>query len=245
MKNFKYKLFTKIKANALSLLVFKNKILSRLTTKQSCKIVMILGYQRSGTSALISSFEKDEDYAIYTESNNSLLMYKWLLRPEKNIRFFLNKTKKIITKPITESYIRTSGELFEEYKNYDIQYILLVRSVENIFYSNSKHDNEYYGNDIEKFIPLYNKRMKNTLTGLDKKNGLVIKYEDIIDKPVIYDKICDFLGLKGDYIFRKDSNLGLKNLSDNQQTILNNRTLEIKSKTDLLVSKTYEKLGIY
>lgn len=244
MKNFKYRLFTKIKAIALSLVVIKNKILSRFTTKQSCKIIMILGYQRSGTSALISSFEEDKDYAIYTESNESWLMHKWLLRPEKNIRFPLNKIKKLITKPITESYQRTSGELFEEYKNYDIQYILLLRNVENIFYSNSKHDNESYGNDIEKFIPLYNKRMKNTLTGLDKKNGLVVKYEDIIDKPIIYDKICDYLGVKGKYLFRKDSNLGFKNLSDDQQSILNKRTLEIKSKTDLLVSKTYEKLGI-
>ncbi|MDA9952392.1 sulfotransferase domain-containing protein [Chitinophagales bacterium] len=169
MRNLKYKLYTRIKAIALSLVVFKNKILSRLTTKQSCKIVMILGYQRSGTSAMISSFENCKNYTIHSESNNSWLMHKWLLRPEKNIRYSLNKRKRLITKPITESYLRTSGELFEEYKNYDVQYILLLRNVENIFYSNSKHDNESYGNDIEKFIPLYNKRMNNTLTGLDKK----------------------------------------------------------------------------
>jgi hypothetical protein len=203
---------------------------------------MILGYQRSGTNALFKSFKKDKSYTFHNESDYSEIMESWALRPEKDIRYFLNKEGRVITKPISENYFRTTRELFEEYEGYAVRYIFIVRDIANIYYSNNEHDKEYYDDDIHKFVKLYNKRMENTLIGLEDRDGIVIRYEDIISDPEFYQKVCDYFKIKGEHIFRKDSNLGNKNLSEEEFNIIQSGTQEIKEKLDKLVEETKSRL---
>lgn len=237
------KISTRIRNRLMFLFVLRNKIFSKFTNKKNCEILMILGYQRSGTNALFKSFKKDTRYAFHNESNYSEMMESWALRPEKEIRYFLNKEAKIVTKPISESYLRTTRELFEEYKGYDVRYVLIIRDIVNIYYSNNEHDRDYYDNDIDKFVSLYNERMSLTLIGLEDRDGLVIRYEDVIDNPEFYFKVCDYLGITGNHIFRKDSNLGNKNLSEAELNTIEKGTSEIKEQLDVLVEQSKAKLA--
>ena len=65
---------------------------------------MITGHQRSGTTALMNSLSRDPNIELINESLNNELFYKWNLKPEKEIRSFLNNLKKpLLTKPVNET----------------------------------------------------------------------------------------------------------------------------------------------
>ncbi|MDW7695823.1 hypothetical protein R9C00_25125 [Flammeovirgaceae bacterium SG7u.111] len=197
---------------------------------------MIIGFQRSGTNALFDSLSYDNEIRVYNESDK-YVMKKWLLRPEKKIRNILCRDKKILLKPITESYIRNTGDLLEEYKKYNITLVFIFRDPINVYYSNMLHDSYYH--EVDNFIHLYKKRMKNIMEGFptDKEKGIIVKYEDLISDKTLFDSLCTSLKIKGNFIFKPDSNKGYKNLSKEIIEKINNTTNETYSQINNLYAE--------
>lgn len=176
---------------------------------------MITGYQRSGTNALFDSF-KTEAVDAYNESDDSLVFYNWALRPEKQTRYLLRSTHKpVILKPISETYLRSMDELFDEYADYDVRAIYIFRDPVNVYYSNLKHDPVTYEPDaIDFYIEKWNRRNQLGIAVRPDVMARVkyVNYEELIKNERLFEQIKSFLEIPGNKRVDRDSSAGYKNL---------------------------------
>lgn len=191
------------------------------------RLIMVMGYQRSGTNALFNSFITEGVFA-YREIENNFIYNGWLLRPEKFVRWwFRSPSKPVIIKPITESYVRSIDDVIEEYKNYDLSVVYIFRDPVNVYYSNVLHDPAEYQNNVTHFINLWNKRNRISLTSKNSEKVMYVQYEQLIQSASLYEKLVLFLRINGQKKIDRDSNAGYKKLTPEIITKIQTETAEV------------------
>ncbi|MBC8501286.1 MAG: sulfotransferase domain-containing protein [DPANN group archaeon] len=204
------------------------------------KIIMIMGVNRSGTNALRESLSNDSKVNAFNEHKNNEFFVDYYLRPKKKIRPLIHKSlRPILLKPINESRIRSVSDVLEEYKNYDVRIIWIYRDPVNVhqsqksFYNKPPRQYPKY-KDVDWFIKDWNERNKSILFALKdyKKNIVIIKYEDIILSPSVFWNVCEFVEIKGKYLFRKDSLNGRKFLPEEVKAKIDEKTSSVLKNLD-------------
>lgn len=196
----------------------------------SKKLVMVMGVQRSGTTALFRSLALDWDLIGIDESDEKAFD-NFFLKPEQEIRPILNALPgAVLLKPISETFIRSVADVFEEYKAYDLKVIWIYRDPIKVFYSRYiKGWVKLDTTSIVSFIRSWNRRNSLMLQCLPVYSSeiAIVSYDDLItDSQVFYD-LCDYFDLHGMYLFRQDSSTGRKNLSKTYKAMIDVATFPV------------------
>ncbi len=173
------------------------------------KMIWVMGMQRSGGTALMNSFLKDSNLDVYKQIDSDLFYHgpEHYLRPEPLISSKLDiSSQTLVLEPKSETKIREVADVLNEFTNYDVRIIWNYRHPFDVFISRQqKYPNQEWTKDIDRFIELWNKRNQSIINVLNnqKSNITIIKLEDIIKEPSVYNQLCVSIGIKGNYIFRR------------------------------------------
>jgi hypothetical protein len=198
------------------------------------KIIMVMGVQRSGTNALFHSLAGDPSLAAYNEKEYDEFYDFYLLRPEPEIRhLFLSIPGTLLLKPISESFKRSPGKVFDEYAGYDLHIVWIYRDPVNVFYS-GVHQGWYGLHDYKFQTWLWNYRNKKLLTSLPRyhKQITIIRYDELIADQTILARLYKRLGVQGKNDLHGDSNAGRKSLPEDIQQHIENTTRPVLTALD-------------
>jgi hypothetical protein len=88
--------------------------------------------------------------------------------------------------------------------------------------------------DVDEFIEQWNRRnlLAIHLSPKWKTKFGIVKYQDLIDDPGVFDQACRFFEVEGTYLFRADKNGGREHLAAEIQTKIDQGTREVFSRMD-------------
>ncbi|MCI0416502.1 sulfotransferase [bacterium] len=173
------------------------------------KLLMVMGYQRSGTNALFDSIERGGGCIPMVDVETSEIYEQFDLRPEPEIREILQAaTAPVLLKPVNETKKRSIEDVLNEYRDYEVKIVYVYRDPVHVFGSQVTLWPQF--NDLEEFIQLWNKRNGYALNlpSVWKDHMAIVSYTDLISDPEVFEKVCLFLGVKGKYLFHRDQKLG-------------------------------------
>lgn len=174
------------------------------------KLIFILGSQRSGTNALRRSLSLDPDVMGFNESKKSDLFNNWILRPEVKIRdFILNKPSAVLIKPITNVKHQSVSVFLDGFKTYNLKVAWIFRDPVNVFSSRIKR--WPYLDDVEQFVSEWNRINRSVLEANTFKIKIVA-YEELLPGLGVFEKLCRFLGIRGENLFRSNHDGGYSHL---------------------------------
>lgn len=179
-------------------------------------LIMVMGVQRSGTTALFRSLASDKTLTAVDESIESAIYHRYQLRPLPEIAHVLNGAPgTVLLKPVSETFSRTIGSIFEEYEAYSLRVIWIYRDPVNVLYSMHRHG----------WVPLceidssvnvseWERRNRSALQSHQERPDkiAILRYEDCLLDPHVFQSLTTWLGLKSNSLFRKDSSSGRKNV---------------------------------
>src|SRR5919201_116659 len=97
---------------------------------------MVMGVQRSGTTALFRCLEHDPTVTPFMEMDRDAIYRGFYLRPEPQIRMTLRRAPgTVLLKPISETYRRTVSDVFDEFHAYDVKVVWIYRDPVDVVYS--------------------------------------------------------------------------------------------------------------
>ena len=175
------------------------------------RLVMIIGFQRSGTNALFDSLAADHRVLAFNEHSDNEIYQNFYLKPEAEIRKLLQQSPVVLLKPISETKRRSVSDVIREYADYDLKIIHIHRDPVNTYHSTSI----LWPTTPEEFVETWNKRNASIfeIPGDQKKNVVFVKYEDMVLDPEVFYSAARFAGIRGRYRFHPDSHGGQKNVS--------------------------------
>ena len=201
--------------------------------KNMKRIIFVLGSQRSGTNVLRQSLSADPKTTGFNESSNDELFDNWFLRPESEIREFIQKQQgTVLIKPIKSVLLTSVKSFLREFSNYDIGVSWIYRDPVNVFYSRRKRWS--YLKDVGKFTNEWSRINQSALDANDDRINFV-GYENLAERKAVFEKLCKSLGINGKHLFKKGHNDGYANL---EKETISRITRETRSVHEALQSQS-------
>ena len=182
-------------------------------------LIFVMGVQRSGTNALFRSLRGGATSA-YNESNDNAVFDAMFLRPEPEVRAEIADARgPVLIKPISETKRRSVVDVFQAYSAHNLRLVWVYRDPVNCYASHIARWDEFR-DQPDGFVKSWCSRNQKVLDALAVFGDrvAVVRYADLIDDPQVVKSLGTFLGLRGRYRFRKDSNRGRR--------VLNKKTVE-------------------
>jgi cytochrome P450 len=181
---------------------------------------MILGVQRSGTTALFETLSTAAALTAHEEDADSAIYDDYFLRPEPEIRSVIQSAPgPVLLKPVRESERRNVDELFAEYAGYDLTILWLYRDPVNVLYSWERKG--WIGPQVmlqnAYRWALRNQAMLEVWPNF-RERLLPIRYEDLLADPMLVHELAHNLGLKVASGLHPDSNSGRRKMLPEVQT---------------------------
>jgi hypothetical protein len=173
------------------------------------RVVMILGFQRSGTTALFKTLASAPGVSPRHEAADDDIYDDYYLRPEPRIRPRLAALPgMVLLKPVRESQRRSPLEVAEEYRDYDLSLIWLYRDPVNVYRSWLEKG---WVKCRPRVIGLHwvtrNQKCLDSRAALGD-NLIVVRYEDLVAHPACVEDLAGRLGLAVQSTLRADRNAG-------------------------------------
>ena len=187
-------------------------------------VIMILGVQRSGTTALFETLSTAPNLTCWHEAENSEIYNDWYLRPEAEIRtHLLGSPYPVLLKPVRESEIRSPLSLLDEYQNYNLQMIWLYRDPVNVIYSYQQKG--WITGRADEYIRLaYAWQLRNqyVLDEADRCAGNItaVRYEELLESQTLVHRLAGRFGLSVSSILVPDSMAGRRHLPSDIQSLI-------------------------
>lgn len=163
------------------------------------KLIMVMGLQRSGTSALTEAIGQDPALQVETESENNAFYDNYFLRPEQEIRGLLWSIKRrVLLKPISEIQRRSVEDVLREYENYGVRLVWIYRDPVNVWSSMGVSLN-VPDRHFDRWAELWvegNRSVLDALEGPYADQIVVVRYEDLITQREMFTALCAFLGIE-------------------------------------------------
>ena len=197
------------------------------------RLVMIMGFQRSGTTALFDTLASAPGVSPRHEHADDDIYDDYFLRPEPQIRSVLAALPgTVLLKPVRESRRRSPLEVAEEYRDYGLTIIWLYRDPVNV-----------YRSWVEKFWvksrpkgmgQQWVTRNENCLASRAALGDtlIIVRYEDLVASPSCVAALAGRLGLTVESTLRADSNAGRTHLAADDQSDIDAITLATLEKLD-------------
>ena len=179
------------------------------------QLIMVMGAQRSGTTALFRSLALDRALTSFHESAEDALYYLYRLRPVRETAPILNAaTGAVLLKPITETLDRSLEELKTEYANYALKFVWIYRDPVNVLHSMSRKGWLPCALEGEPGAGTWVARNQLALRFQkdDPAAIAIVRYEDLLSDPKIFGSLCKSLGVHGTPVFREDRGSGRSDL---------------------------------
>lgn len=202
----------------------------------SKKLIMIMGVQRSGTTALFDILAEAQDVSPREESAGDEIYDDYFLRPEPEIRDLLHALPgTVLLKPVRESERRLPLEVAEEFRDYDLRIIWLYRDPVNVFHSYVRRG---WSGDSRAFscgfASQWSSRNQAAVAAAKRLGDrlLVVNYEDLTTHRTLVFDLAESLGLRTTGVLRGDSDRGRKTLPEDIQRLLEERTEVVRKALD-------------
>ena len=172
------------------------------------RLVMILGFQRSGTTALFKTLASAPGVSPRHEHADDDIYDDYFLRPEPQIRSVLAALPgTVLLKPVRESRRRSPLEVAEEYRDYDLSMIWLYRDPVNVYHSWLEKQWVTNPEGIGQHWVSRNKKCLASQAALGD-TLLIVRYEDLVTSAASVAALAGRLGLTVESTLRADSNAG-------------------------------------
>lgn len=197
------------------------------------KLIIIMGVQRSGTTALFEALAGAAGVSARHESAGDEIYDDYYLRPEPEIRGFLQSLPgTVLLKPVRESERRTPSQVAAEYRDYDLRIVWLYRDPVNVYHSYVRLG---WSSDLPEaaswFAAQWARRNMEALAdrGSLQKQLVFVSYEDLTANRYLTGALADELGIQSSTFLRPDSSGGRKALPTSIQEIVDNKTVLVRS----------------
>jgi len=199
-------------------------------------LIMILGVQRSGTSALFMTLAESPGVIPRHESSGDEIYDDYFLRPEPEIRAFLHSLPgTVLLKPVRESERRTPLQVAKDYRDYDLRIIWLYRDPVNVFASYLQRNwCQLSPVDADGFAQQWAQRNRAALvaSGPLRERLLVLCYEDLTSHRSLVMDLAARLGLTVRTPLGGDSAGGRRSLPREIQDLIDGHTLSVRDRLD-------------
>jgi hypothetical protein len=171
------------------------------------RLIMIMGVQRSGTTAFSETLATDRSIHLRGERPDDDIYDDFFLRPEPEIRPVLARIGgTLVLKPVRESKRRAPHEVAAEYADYDLRIVWLHRNPCNVYRSWREQGWAQQASQPQTFIGMWCRR---NLKALESREALgdrlmFVRYEDLAESPQYVQSIGEALGLSIQSTLRAD-----------------------------------------
>lgn len=202
------------------------------------RLVMIMGVQRSGTTALFEALATAPGVTARNESPDDEIYVDYFLRPESEIRDVLGSLPgTVLLKPVRESEVRSPRAVAAEYAAYDLRIVWLYRDPVNVFDSYVRRGwRTAQWVSARAFANEWQRR--NATAVADATAGgvplVVIRYEDLCFEPRLMPRLAKRLGLVVNTRFGADSAIGRQRQPEPVRRMIDGYTAEVRSRLDHL-----------
>jgi cytochrome P450 len=187
---------------------------------------MVMGVQRSGTTALLESLSYG-GFIAFNESPSDYVYDNFYLRPEPELRSLFHEIPgAILLKPISETFRRSVREVFEEYAAYDLHIVWIYRDPVN-----ATHSIELFGftgrpSTVPELAEQWKERNQSVLDALPvyPDRLTIVRYEDLAESPSLLVALGRRLGIEAFPHFRGDSGGGRREMAPEQQALVDEVT---------------------
>jgi len=175
------------------------------------KVIMIMGVQRSGTTVLFRSLARDPETSSFHESVDDNFYQLYRLRPVREIAPFLAAARgPVLLKPISETFYRSLEDVRTEYCDYALKLVWIYRDPVNVLHSMLRECWLASETDVEHAARSWVARNRLALKFCEKhpEQIAILRYEDLLADAEVFGALCDWLGMKGEPLFRADRAAG-------------------------------------
>jgi hypothetical protein len=198
------------------------------------KIVMVMGVQRSGTTALFDALSHGRITG-FNETPGDYIYDNYYLRPEPELRALFDEVPgAVLLKPISETFRRSVREVFEEYAAYDLRIVWIYRDPVNATHSLQILGFKGPVPTVPELAEEWNRRNQSVLDALPFYPGriTIVRYEDLSDSPSMLAALGERLGIEALPNFRGDSAGGRRNMAPEFQTLVDTVTRDTRARLD-------------
>jgi Sulfotransferase family len=188
--------------------------MSELTTTH--ELIMVMGVQRSGTSALFQALATDNTLTAFGEDIDSAFYDRFRLRRVGELAPLIERSsRRILLKPISETFVRSLTDIADEFSAYQLRFVWIYRDPVNVLHSMQR----------ERWIAAQDLAQPSHLHAWQKRNQYalefqqqspdqiaIVRYEDLCLDPAVFDQLTLWLGLKCKSPFGHDSAMGRKHV---------------------------------
>jgi cytochrome P450 len=190
------------------------------------KLILIMGMQRSGTTALFETLSTARTLVSHAESPDGPIYDDYFLRPEPAIRPLLRSSgSPVLLKPVRELTRRTLVSVIDEYAAYDLSIIWMYRDPVNVGFSYSVKG--WLDATTAALQWIATNRMLILLPAAHRPKLTVLRYEELVSDGSVLASLRRKLGIRGHSTLRPDSNAGRAHLP-----------MVIQSRIDVITSET-------
>ena len=187
-------------------------------------VIMILGVQRSGTTALFDTLSSARNLTSWHEAENSPIYLNWYLRPEPEIRqHLISSPFPVLLKPVRESELRSPLDIISEYRQYHLHLLWLYRDPVNVIYS-------YFqlgwidGSEgaIRALAGEWRDRNECVIQEAEAcgRRLSIVRYEELIASPTLLHAVASDIGISVISELRPDSRAGRLHMPPEHQQIV-------------------------
>lgn len=195
---------------------------------QRKSLIMIMGVQRSGTTALFDILASAPGVSARQETAGDEIYDDYFLRPQPEIREILHAFPgTVLLKPVRESERRSPLQVAEEYRDYDLRIVWLYRDPVNVFHSYVRRGwFEASPAHAVWFAKEWSQRNAEAVdsAGPLGKRLLVVCYEDLTANRFFVTALAKLLGLQVGKGLERDSSGGRISLSQEIQSLIDDNT---------------------
>ena len=184
-------------------------------------LIMVMGVQRSGTTALFNSLARDQDITALNESVDNEIYDKYRLRPVDQIAPILDAAPgAVLLKPLSETSYRSIEMVRSEFEPYDVRFVWVYRDPVNVIFS--MHQKGWLPqSDVDRAVHVeeWIRRNRLALAFQEKYRTEIalVRYEDCSADPTVFQALCDWLEVTAEPLFRPDRGQGRRQMSAQAQ----------------------------
>lgn len=193
------------------------------------KLIMVMGMQRSGTTALLEALGQDPNLRVENERVDGPIYDDHYLRPERELRpLFWRVKPRILLKPIKEVQRRSVEDVLREFSDYGVKVAWIYRDPVNVWSSAITKWSQDAG-EVDAWIELWNRGNLYCLEALEgryRDQIAVVRYEDLIAYRETFSELCAFLGVqeRNNVFWQRDLKKGRSKLPAELQQVIEEGT---------------------
>ena len=196
------------------------------------KLIMVMGMQRSGTTALLYALGQDPSVQVENEEPGGPLYDQYRLRSAKTIHPELMRIKRrVLLKPVVEAEYREIDDVIREFIVYDPLIAWIYRDPIDVW-SSAKNTFHLPTGDMTSWLKAWvkgNESALRSLSGPFRDRIRAVGYHDLIQHREVFDALCEFLRLepRNNLFWREDPKKGRHSLPEEIQKLIEHKTTAV------------------